>query len=55
MGKLISSSSVRRLIDSCVFGSDERAQSTNRFWLYICFFVLFVALLMAMSVIKRGP
>ena len=54
MGKSRCSGSVQRLIDSCVFGSDDRAQSTNRFWLYIGFSILFVASLVAVSVIKRG-
>jgi|GEM_PF-2025784 len=54
MVKLRSSGSVHRLIDSCVFGNDDRAQSTIRFWLYIGFSILFVASLVAVSVIKRG-
>jgi hypothetical protein len=50
----MSSSAIKRLIDSCVFGSDDRAQSKNRFWLYIGFSIFFLASLVAVSVIKRG-
>lgn len=49
------SNSIKQLIDDVVFGNDDRAQNRNRFWLYAGFSVLFLALLVAVSVLKPGP
>lgn len=44
---------IKKLVDDWVFGNADRAQSQNRFWLYIAFSIFFFLTLVVVSVLKR--